>query len=1660
MANEVDLVVRAKNEATRAIDSVTDALKKLTGVQDDLSKSAEKTGGPLGRFAEELAKLGGEAQSIQSLGKVGEIVKVIGERSERAEKSVAKTSQALQTLSTDAEKAAAATGALKSKLDATEKAFKEQAAAAKEAKTAQTLANEEYRRAERALTTLEKKLQETSAPSEDLMRQVIAQRELTASLKATKDAASGAYAAQQTAREKAASSLKELTAQIRTAERAEKDIGNEIAKTTEAHKKNTAAAGAARDNLAKVNVIATETTATFGDLATNEVAAAKAAAEVEAQIARVTAAMERQKQLDARTAQVTRAAPKDDQAELIRQTATVAKLKGEWQAAKTELNRLAAEVNSAEVVTKELGNAFKLADLAADQAAQAFRTEAMALDQLNAKMKQAQFAQFASSNQAATNSTRALAAEARSTGTAFSGAGRGAGVFKEALGGIYGEGRQALSLLQRIRGEILSLTSAYVGFFAVVQGLGKVIDSFRALEAAQNRLGAVFEQDTGRVAQEINFLRAQASRLGIEFSTLSDEYTKFAVAANAANFSSENTRKIFISVAEAGRVNKLSNEQLQGAFLALQQMVSKGKVSAQELQQQLGERLPGAVTIFAKALGISNAELIKLQETGSVLASESNILKFAEELDRRFGPQLQKSLTTTSTEIGRFQNSLFNASLQVAAGGFIDSFTELLHSMNAFFGSQEGAKFFLSLGAALGRATDAVKLLVDNFGILKTVFAAIATIKVVGIFQNLSAAMTATQATSVATIGTWGKLKNTLGGVVLAYRLTAVQMQATANTSRVAIGAMTAANLAMAGIQRAAGLAAAGLRLLTGALGGIPGIILTVATIGFTQWLTSVDQTTAAVEEHKRIMVEVQRAYDTVVGTTKDWVKELKSANIIEIDQSVVKLRDSLASLRKQANFGDIFEATKDIFGNATLEAGSGQEQLARMVQEVQRAFAAGRVSAQSYKEILLDLYSSATDQGVKDYITGLNSVAEKAAETENSLAQASLIAKEAGSNLSGLDRDAARAGKTIDDIFKPAVEDAAKTMGQDWKESFDKINDAMDKAGEKIPGIAEELKRLGEIDALQKLYRQALQFARSMSEVEAITKRFQASADAINFEFADKASSSFAKKVVGVESNGITDAKNPLSTATGLGQFIQSTWLSMFKKYFPDTAATMTDATILALRKDASTSIKMVELYAQENAKILQQAGVAVNDASLYLAHFLGPQGAVKVLTSPANTPTSQILAPQQIDANKSILEGKTNTDVIEWAQKKMNITEAELGVRAKIVELETKSAEKAAEFKTSEEQRIQLLEDQAANEGKISKEMAIQKAVADYTKRAKEAGVPIDQAQIERIKTATAAEWERNAALRSNKAELAEGNQLLATANALSTQRTAILAQIKTATAAGDTTALTGFQNQLTSVNARLTEAIAAAQKFWEAVGGGPQAEAALAKLDALKVKTTSVQTQFSYFGLNMSQISSLVGSFADGIGTALDSFVTAVVNGENAMKALKTAFLQFAANFLREIAMMIIKQMVLNALSGIGGPIGTAAKALAAGGSVPTGHTGGRLGAGVVGAGNVSKTVSPAVFSGAMRYHGGGIVGLKPDEVAMIGKQNEEMLTENDPRHRNNGGLAGGNGQAINLRSVLVMDQEVGRSIVNSADNEKATMSFIKKNRATVRQSLGIR
>lgn len=197
----------------------------------------------------------------------------------------------------------------------------------------------------------------------------------------------------------------------------------------------------------------------------------------------------------------------------------------------------------------------------------------------------------------------------------------------------------------------------------------------------------------------------------------------------------------------------------------------------------------------------------------------------------------------------------------------------------------------------------------------------------------------------------------------------------------------------------------------------------------------------------------------------------------------------------------------------------------------------------------------------------------------------------------------------------------------------------------------------------------------------------------------------------------------------------------------------------------------------------------------------------------------------------------------------------------------------------------------------------------------------------------------------------------------------------------------------------------------------------------------------------------IQGMVDNLEASVGEGLVNAFAGIIDGS---KTAKEAFADFANSMLSNIAQMISKllvqlaiQSMLNALSGgTSAMAGGASKALS-GMSAGLNHTGG-----LVGQSGISKRVSPLAFAGALEYHTGGIVGLKPNEVPIVAEKGEEMLTETDPRHRKNLGKSGGKEEQQKITINNVIDSQSIASALEGSDGERVIMNHLRANRAEIK------
>src|SRR5690606_32227293 len=247
------------------------------------------------------------------------------------------------------------------------------------------------------------------------------------------------------------------------------------------------------------------------------------------------------------------------------------------------------------------------------------------------------------------------------------------------------------------------MSASFQRHFAVIAaGIASVISVFRKsfntnmeLEPINQALLTI-SGSTENFNRNMEFLRATADRLGLEFISTANAFKLWQGAAKYSNLTAEESRKIFESVANAGAKMKLSNEQVEGTFLALSQMMSKGKVQAEELRGQLGERLPGAFSLAAQAIGVTEQELNKMLEKGEVIAQDF-LPKFAAQLDKAFGKDKTERIEGMRAATNRlsdewdklWQSERATTFFTVVANGFARMFKEI----NLMINSKSWAEF-------------------------------------------------------------------------------------------------------------------------------------------------------------------------------------------------------------------------------------------------------------------------------------------------------------------------------------------------------------------------------------------------------------------------------------------------------------------------------------------------------------------------------------------------------------------------------------------------------------------------------------------------------------------------------------------------------------------------------------------------------------------------------------------------------------------------------------------------------------------------------------------------------------------------------------------------------------------------------------------------------
>lgn len=1255
-------------------------------------------------------------------------------------------------------------------------------------------------------------------------------------------------------------------------------------------------------------------------------------------------------------------------------------------------------------------------------------------------------------------------------------AGRTGGI----LASINRSSRESLGWYQRVRGEVIAVATAYVGFQGAISLAGKAIDSYIDKQVTLNRLSVIVGTNTGAMAKEYQYIWEQAKRLGVGIKELAAAYTSFAIAAKSANLSAGETKYAFERITEGMRVIGADDESIKRAFVQLQQMLSKTVVQLEDLRQAAeGGGLPGLAENLARGLGLVNTQqLFEGLKKGSIDAKVA-VLALAGEMDRQFSDKLPQALKSLQAEQGRFSTSVQDFQRLIAESGFADAYTDLLRRLSAFFASSDGTKFAKDISTGFNALIQVVITLVNHLREVQYAlaaafgYAALRTIVSVGaaIYDTAKgvvalgtayktaaaaqAALTAAQAGSAAataaggaataaTVSKWAKLGTIVGVIGRVVTVAAVGLAGMAAAAAAFVAALPAAGIAAVVVGVAAlGAAIVGVtlnfdevqaaaeetwrKLPYNAAIARDQILLAFSVMGdmmAPSWKSVKDWAAATWTDIKYTASRLWMSLVSGASGAKDGLATQFSkvgtmiANSLE--RSGIPIRSWINSVK--SSFEGIYTKAMGIFSRIT----SGAKRMLLNASKATVEYLKSKMpelSAES--KALLDSINKNTkerDAGPKP--KAVVAPAEANLVAKNQAAMAKIEAHEKKVNDILDDREAARA--------KIRAANLAGTLKQvDAEKQIKKVNESF-----RAPIKAAQVEA-GKLAV-------ALDGAVPQGKLEDFLSKMEGAGGLYA-----KANTSAANKP---DTKALSAANARQNAEAALNAQLVSLTSTLDKK-----EADNLDERLANVGKE-------FDILRAKIAKFQKQGGTKINGVSLKnvaaSVNELEAQKRIQVerefyrkREEAAEAKTREnlsALGKQEQAVNDAV---KTRSEAIQLINDQIadgtidQLTGYEL-IKAKVAELNpgiVRLADSAAAFATTMRGAI----DDTKLDSFMAKTARIKQQASDSgTNNANGAAGVAGKAIID------AGQKELNDVIK-------ERNDLVATYAKLVElgAMTTAEAQTKTEEAYLRTQpVITSMVDELQALLNRILEAgDITPQKFAVLTASLEETRAG-----AEKINTEFVKIKTSISGAFVSGVKALFGEVSSSIAEA----ARGTQSWSDTFKDIGSSAQSFLANFILKIGEAILEVLALKAAMAALEMINIKTPAKSSGGGGGTGnffaaianafvsHSGS-----VVGQGNVKRNAPSSWFEGAPRYHTGYTpTGLRANEHAAILEKNEEVLSKDDPRNVMNAAKrAGTPAPATSLQQNLFFDPNEIHRLSASPAGQQTTMTVIKANIGTIKQMI---
>lgn len=258
------------------------------------------------------------------------------------------------------------------------------------------------------------------------------------------------------------------------------------------------------------------------------------------------------------------------------------------------------------------------------------------------------------------------------------------------------------SLLKKMSNAWLALKSAMI-LSIPLKMFDMFIDKMISVDRSYQQFMASMYVSTSSMAKSkeaFDFVARAARAYGVELETLSKSYAKFRASASAT-LPTAAIDRLFLSVSAVASVLHLAPQSVDRMFTAFTQMASKGQIYSEELKQQLGEHLPGAVALAAQAMGVSVRQLMDDMKKGKV-----DIVKFFSNMPdvimEKFGKAAEISALSIQSQINNLKSTIYRNFVELNNSGAAMGLAKFIQSIDNIL--QPTSEHFKAFGKVVGEA--------------------------------------------------------------------------------------------------------------------------------------------------------------------------------------------------------------------------------------------------------------------------------------------------------------------------------------------------------------------------------------------------------------------------------------------------------------------------------------------------------------------------------------------------------------------------------------------------------------------------------------------------------------------------------------------------------------------------------------------------------------------------------------------------------------------------------------------------------------------------------------------------------------------------------------------------------------------------------------------